>query len=333
MSYNTFTQAYDCINKCSDHGTCIEGVCYCHPGFYGDDCSQSHAQFLLSCDDVTCQNEAKCNDSGDHAFQCECPPGYTGAFCEREIIEDPCIGETCSGNGFCSPSRGGKTPKCNCHDGWTGKSCQRVADLCEEAGTPCGDHGSCVANTTTCSCKPNRTGKQCELTIDFCEPENPCQNGGTCVSDFDKQSFHCQCTSSYEGDYCDSLYLDPCTHEPCQNDANCTRLNSSAFTCECPEGWFGTICNQEDKCFVNPCQNGGSCVNIEHTYICLCPRGYMGERCRHLADPCEDNPCQHGGTCRPVMSAPRGTIECECAPNYYGQYCDSPRPMLLRPPL
>ena len=323
-------QEFDCVNKCSHHGSCIYGVCYCHPGFYGDDCSRSHAQYLLSCDDIKCQNGARCNDSGGHGFVCECPVGYTGALCESEVIEDPCIGVTCSGNGFCSPSKGGRAPTCNCYKGWKGGSCSKVIDFCAEANKPCGEHGRCVANTTTCDCEPNRTGEQCELIVDLCHP-NPCKHGGTCTSNFEDQSFVCECTSEYEGERCEIVYHDLCTQDPCQNGANCTRLSSDDFFCTCSPGWVGTLCNQEDKCLDNPCANGGTCVNIEQSFVCVCPRGYRGERCRHLEDPCLSNPCQHGGTCRPVMNAPRGTIMCECTPEFQGEYCDSPRLIFLQP--
>lgn len=211
--------------------------------------------------------------------------------------------------------------QCNCYRGWGGTACRRVVDFCEESGYPCGDGGQCVANTTTCLCKPNRTGRQCELAVDLCL-DDPCLNGGTCTSHFDNQTVTCECTSKYKGEFCEQEYSDPCTLDPCQNGANCTRLNSTDFECDCPRGWIGPLCNLEDKCLDLPCENGGTCVNIELSFVCICPRGYTGQKCRHLEDPCADNPCQHGGTCRQVMNAPRGTIECDCLPDFYGEYCD-----------
>ena len=37
----------------------------------------------------------------------------------------------------------------------------------------------------------------------FCKDSNPCQNGGTCVEDFENSSYECVCTVGYSGQNCD----------------------------------------------------------------------------------------------------------------------------------
>lgn len=57
------------------------------------------------------------------------------------------------------------------------------------------------------------------------------------------------------------------------------------------------------ECASSPCLNGASCVDLVNGYACLCPRGYVGQRCEVDVDVCLEDPqrlplCFNGGTCQ-----------------------------------
>lgn len=55
-----------------------------------------------------------------------------------------------------------------------------------------------------------------------------------------------------------------------------------SYDCQCPLGFSGKNCEQQDICGTkNPCVCG-TCQNdpnISTGYICFCPAGYTGQRC------------------------------------------------------
>lgn len=67
----------------------------------------------------SCFNGATCLD-GINSFSCQCPVGFTGAFCLLEINE--CDSQPCLNKGTCMDSLG--TYQCICPLGYTGKDCQ-----------------------------------------------------------------------------------------------------------------------------------------------------------------------------------------------------------------
>jgi len=73
----------------------------------------------------------------------------------------------------------------------------------------------------------------------------------------------------------DSDEVDPCENISCLNGGTC-----EDGTCDCPEGFSGTNCAEEDLCFTQniECLNGGTCVDGS----CDCPEGYLGDRCEQV---------------------------------------------------
>ena len=60
-----------CKNHCSFQGYCLEAICFCKPGFTGEDCSRTTSE--VSCLN-NCNNNGECSQEG----QCICKEGYQG---------------------------------------------------------------------------------------------------------------------------------------------------------------------------------------------------------------------------------------------------------------
>ncbi|KAJ8971459.1 hypothetical protein NQ314_000716 [Rhamnusium bicolor] len=68
-------------DACLHGGTCwldsfMKPHCSCITPYYGDKC-----EIVPNCDEKTCKNQGKCYNS-----KCLCNVGWSGAFCENEII-------------------------------------------------------------------------------------------------------------------------------------------------------------------------------------------------------------------------------------------------------
>jgi hypothetical protein len=76
LSINDMDIKIFCKNHCNFQGYCLEGICFCKPGFSGDDCGT-----VLNPSDVTCLNN--CNNNGicDELGRCICHDGYSGLDC------------------------------------------------------------------------------------------------------------------------------------------------------------------------------------------------------------------------------------------------------------
>ncbi len=75
--------------------------------------------------------------------------------------------------------------------------------------------------------------------------------------------------------------------ESCRTDKSCPEIecngaiqNAETCLCDCPEGYSGANCEQENLCITQEvdCQNGGTCANG----ICDCPEGFIGAHCELL---------------------------------------------------
>ncbi|PFX22725.1 Fibropellin-1 [Stylophora pistillata] len=71
----------------------------------------------------------------------------------------------------------------------------------------------------------------------------PCQNRGTCVTQYDNNSYVCVCAIGFTGKDC-QINIDDCKNDPCQNNGTCIdRVNG--FDCRCPPGFSGSRCELE----------------------------------------------------------------------------------------
>ena len=67
----------------------------------------------------------------------------------------------------------------------------------------------------------------------------------------------------------------------------------------------------EPKCF-----NKGQCVDRVGGYHCMCPAGYVGERCEGDVNECLSDPCDLRGSYNCVQLT--NSYRCECRTGYTG---------------
>uniref|UniRef100_A0A182NM22 Cubilin n=1 Tax=Anopheles dirus TaxID=7168 RepID=A0A182NM22_9DIPT len=125
----------------------------------------------------------------------------------------------------------------------------------------------------------------------------PCQNGGTCLSQYD--SFLCLCPSNWEGQTC-TTDVNECalfagTDLGCQNGATCKNTHGG-YNCMCADGWRGIHCNTRSQ----DCATAGSdlcghgtCVQAKDGYRCICDQGWktngMTPACSQDVDECSES--------------------------------------------
>jgi hypothetical protein len=132
------------------------------------------------------------------------------------------------------------------------------------------------------------------LFFDLCEEQNPCQNGGRCVSKMPN-------------------YDDP-SYQP-------EGLGQIDYHCDCPIHIVGDHC-QEEMYPLGYCLNGGTFLHIVHhanrsSDSCLCARGFRGEHCEEDIDNCQSVDCSGNGICIDGVDS----FQCSCFDGFSGLLC------------
>lgn len=200
---------------------------------------------------------------------------------------NPCVPSPCGPNSQCREVNGQAV--CSCLPNYSGsppgcrpecvvssecpqdKACvnQKCVDPCPGV---CGQNANCRVNNHSpiCTCAPGYTGdpfSRC-YTIPPPPPTPPQQD----------------------------VYRDPCNPSPCGANAQCRDFNGSP-SCSCLATYVGSPPNCRPECSINsecpsiqacirekcrdPCPGScgfnARCSVINHTPICVCPEGYIGD--------------------------------------------------------
>lgn len=274
------------------HGKCVDGVCVCRPGFFGDACDMGTG----ICNAVTQEGclHGHCQDG-----QCVCKQGWFGDRCDQKGCPNQC-----SNSGLClEPSE--DTAQCLCLAGHFGLDCSNsgCAKGCR--------HGKCVLNrrgTSHCQCNPGWAGDDCGTRV--CSPcvHGKC-DGVRCVCEPGYTGIDCsrkQCPDCGDRGVCDPETGTCVCHKPwfnraggspdCQGDERvCPRRCTSPghgiclkTGCKCLPGWGGPAC-AEIRC-PKDCNGQGEC----RLGKCYCHVGFTGTDCSQKTCP---NQCSGRGIC------------------------------------
>ncbi|NXG47118.1 FBP1 protein, partial [Psilopogon haemacephalus] len=234
-----------------------------------------------------------------------------GALCEEPA--DPCASQPCPTGSTCQHHQDGYL--CACPAGFLGHHCEIALSGCSSG--PCQNRGTCIdlpnVSDVACACLPVFTGKFCEAVLDPCEM-SPCLNNATCLSG--------NFVFPTPGEPCE-VQIGRCDPRPCAGGGTCVDYGEH-FKCSCPPGESLELCcflNGTQKMSPKDCANGGSCFSeaAERRALCVCARGWAGQRCLEDISACAEHQCQHGATCEDGLNE----YSCSCAPAYEGPFCQA----------
>ncbi|CAG08376.1 unnamed protein product [Tetraodon nigroviridis] len=247
-----------CIDPtCSNHGSCIQGICICSPAYKGVNCEQ------VDCTDPQCGGHGVCVRG-----ECVCSAGWTGVNCDDPL---PACQEQCSGHGTYLP----ESDTCACQPNWTGPDC--YTELC---AVPCGSHGACSEGQ--CQCEEGWTGAACDQRA--CHPR--CEEHGQC------HDGTCICQPGWEGEHCnivthdlDVVVKDGCPGL-CSGHGRCT-LEQSGWRCVCQTGWSGPGCSvvMETDCSDGADNDGDGLIDCVDPDCCEQLSCGSDPLCHGSADP------------------------------------------------
>ncbi|XP_070537259.1 fibrillin-2-like [Ptychodera flava] len=251
-----------------------------------------------------CQNGGSCNynisvegsDLVNDKFEvvtCDCPPGYTGDFCQDDY--DACADNPCF-------------PGVNCTD-----------DKAPSIGFECGECPTgLIGNGTKCF-----DFDECEEERDFDSSEPFCDQ----ICENTLRSYVCHCSEGYrlDADEKGCRDINECTEniDDCHQKATCINIGGG-FNCTCNDGYIGvdsnrTLCEDVNECLQEPCGENTDCTNIVGSYKCTCLDGYEfdsgGFNCSDVNE-CE----RHTDNCSPQSTCTNtiGSFDCHCNAGWTG---------------
>lgn len=139
-----------------------------------DESEQEEIDIDVFCENNLCAKTSTCvpyeleflaNSNGTLTknYSCECPIGFAGEFCERDIR--PCSNFVCMNNATCDESKVNPLEfKCICQTGYEGTFCEKNV-FCKNV--VCFNNGNCFAGTRnySCLCSSFFVGRHCETKL------------------------------------------------------------------------------------------------------------------------------------------------------------------------
>lgn len=150
-------------NNCK-HGKCIPENDY----YYSCECSSSsyigsYCEIQINgCNSNPCLNNATCLVNIENFdYQCVCPDGFTGRFCENTMEK---CDLPCKNFGICVQED--EQYFCLCRDGFEGEFCEKQITKVCDGGDLCENRGKCIeddGNSFYCICVDGYIGKRCNV--------------------------------------------------------------------------------------------------------------------------------------------------------------------------
>jgi hypothetical protein len=300
-------------SPCQNGGICNNLLnnytCTCNGTWTGYHCSEA----TLSCNDITCYNNATCSTPYGSAI-CSCASGYTDAYCQVQVCDPKCV------HGYCMDFGS----SCSCLDGWSGTYC--TIPICT---TTCGTYGTCTA-PDQCTCIDGYVGALCntvgvcgtnvewqysssliaasgigswQQTSNWLPTRVPGNTDNAYIASDTTNSITTTPTISHNGIVASMIWLTSSAHVTIAASVDLTPLTVSISRCECDTGYTGINCDIViDNCGINPCENNATCINSVGSSSCQCTNGWTGTNC--TIEDCTPT-CGTYGTCI-------GTDICSC---------------------
>jgi len=353
------TEIDKCLETpCSQYAICTKTgagtfKCACPTNYTGLGYTANPCVPVNKCNELpaVCADVAVCTYLGPGDYNCTCPKGQygdgkvSGSGCNAF---DPCGGNNCSTNGYCTFT--GSYPNfvqlCNCNNGYNGDGlkvssggtdCTPI-NMCT-SNNPCVDNATCTytgPGTATCACNQGFNGTayspgSCDA-INRCNDQVAvCDSNGTCTYT-GPGTYTCSCNQGYSGNglpnNCSPINL--CSNTSyCDKNAKCTYTGPGSATCDCNSGYRGDgkMCTEINPCVDDPnlCVGNATCVhNGPGTYVCNCNSGYNAlfdtnselVQCDEL-NLCNvsSSPCANFSSC--TFTGP-GRYVCPCEYGYEG---------------
>nr|CAB3245017.1 fibrillin-1-like [Phallusia mammillata] len=128
-------------------------------------------------------------------------------------------------------------------------------------------------------------------------------------------------------------FVDPALVRTCHSIASCGNINGS-FNCDCPAGYMGDGTDCQDR---NECEDfdasTANCNNTNGSFECVCREGFTGDDCNHCTDidECENNSA--GCHANATCNNTIGSFVCECISGFSGNgtYCSDIDECIIQP--